>query len=97
MANNFKDSIKSNLKLDNKAVDKNEHKNLDAADNNEESSSFILKKKVDDKKGKKVFNVYMQPEKLKELDKISKRTGWSRNEVVNKMIDYCIDNLKIED
>lgn len=100
MAGSFKDSIKSNINLKNKTVYNKEHKNKfekNSDEIKEENSTFVLKKKVDDKKGKKVFNVYMKPELLKELDRASKRSGWSRNELVNKMIEYCIDNLKIEE
>lgn len=60
-----------------------------------DTTKFILNKKVDDKKGKKAFNVYMQPDLIKELDKISKKSGYSRNELINLMCKYCVNNLEI--
>ena len=95
MANNFKNNLKSNININ------NENKAAAVEDINVASESidttFVLKKKTDDKKGKKVFNVYMESDKLKELDKACKKSGYSRNELVNVMIEYCIDNLKLEE
>lgn len=89
MSNNFKDSIKNNIS--DPKIDKVQSDNVSA----EDSNTFLLKKKVDDKKGKKAFNVYMEPDILKELDRVSKKSGWSRNELVNKMIQYCLTNVEI--
>ncbi|NNU76550.1 CopG family transcriptional regulator [Clostridium estertheticum] len=95
MANNFKNNLKSNLNIN------NENKTAAVEETNVASESidttFVLKKKTDDKKGKKVFNVYMEPDKLKELDKTCKKSGYSRNELVNVMIEYCLNNLKLEE
>ncbi len=60
------------------------------------ATAFVLKKKADDKKGKKTFNVYMDADRLKELDKACKKSGYSRNELVNAMVEHCINNLKLE-
>lgn len=94
MANNFKDNLKGNIKInnENKHVEENTNVTNDNID-----TAFVLKKKADDKKGKKVFNVYMDPDKLKELDKACKKSGYSRNELVNVMVEYCINNLKLEE
>lgn len=56
---------------------------------------FVIKKKVDDKKGKKAFNVYMPDSLVKELDKLSKKTGYSRNELINMMCQDCLKNYEI--
>ncbi|MCB2313772.1 CopG family transcriptional regulator [Clostridium tagluense] len=94
MSNNFKNNFKSNINItnDNKPVVEDTIIPTDSAD-----SMFVLKKKIDDKKGKKVFNVYMESDKLKELDKACKKSGYSRNELVNVMVEYCINNLKLEE
>ncbi|MBZ9637577.1 hypothetical protein [Clostridium sp. FP1] len=94
MSNNFKNNLKSNINItnDNKPVVEDTSIAIDSAD-----SMFVLKKKIDDKKGKKVFNVYMESDKLKELDKACKKSGYSRNELVNVMVEYCINNLKLEE
>jgi hypothetical protein len=106
MKGNFKDSIKGNINTS--SQDDNDTKNKDLTLNDDTNTSeeesidssntlFTIAKKVDDKKGKKTFNVYMDPNLAKELDKISKRTGWSRNEIINKMCDFCVNNIKIEE
>lgn len=106
MKNNFKESIKSNINSQYQNVEQNNSKGLTSTDDininkdeNADNSStlFTISKKLDDKKSKKIFNVYMEPNLVKELDKVSKRTGWSRNELINKMCDFCIKNINIEE
>lgn len=57
---------------------------------------FILEKKKKKKAIKKSFPLYMEEDKVNELDKICNKTGFTRNELINKMIDYALKNLKIE-
>jgi metal-responsive CopG/Arc/MetJ family transcriptional regulator len=33
----------------------------------------------------------------KNLDKVVKKTGYSRNELINMMIKYCLENLEYTD
>ncbi|ACT33585.1 CopG family transcriptional regulator [Clostridium botulinum] len=92
MSNNFKDSIKSNMNI------KNESNEVICKSNtNIKNETFVLKKKEDEKSGKKAFNVYISEEKLRELDKMSKKSRYSRNELVNLMFDYCLEHWKVED
>lgn len=93
--NNLKDNIQSNI--DNLIKDDTNIKNkVIKSDSDIKSNKFILKKKATDKVNKKSFPVYLQAEKLKELDRICKMSGYSRNELVNLMLDYCIDNLEFQ-
>jgi hypothetical protein len=100
VANDFKNNLKGNINMTNehKVVEENtntSNKNIEGSDNVD--TTFILKKKTDDKKGKKIFNVYMDSDRLKELDKACKKSGYSRNELVNVMVEHCINNLKLEE
>ncbi|AKN34260.1 hypothetical protein Ccar_25885 (plasmid) [Clostridium carboxidivorans P7] len=69
--------------------------NINIDTSNDTNNKFTLKKKLDDKKEKKAFNVYMNPDLIKELDKISKKSGYSRNELINLMCEYCVKNLEL--
>ena len=60
------------------------------------NDEIIIKRKTDDKKNKKSFNVYMEPELVKVLDKISKQAGYSRNELINFYCDYGASKTKVE-
>ena len=92
MKNDFRDSIKGNIStLGDTNIDVNKPEDAENT-----SSTFVINKKVEDKRNKKAFNIYMNPALVKELDRISKQTGWSRNEVINKMCNYCVINVKIE-
>lgn len=61
------------------------------------STGFTIKKKTDDKAGKKPTQVYFETETLKSLDKVSKKAGYSRNEMINKMIEHCLATFKLEE
>jgi len=36
-------------------------------------------------------------ENQKKLDDIVKKTGYSQNELINFMIDHCLENIEFED
>lgn len=76
-------------------VSTNMNDSINTNDNIDTNTKFVLRKKSDDKKDKKAFNVYMQPDLIKELDKLSKKSGYSRNELINLMCDYCVKNLEL--
>lgn len=58
---------------------------------------FILEKKKKKKKNtKKSFPLYMDESKVNELDKICNKTGYTRNELINLMIDFGLRNLQIK-
>lgn len=59
------------------------------------NTKFILKKKVDDKKDKKAFNVYMVDSLVKEMDKLSKKSGYSRNELINIACNNLVNNVEL--
>ena len=56
---------------------------------------FKLANKKEDKRQRKSFPLYMENFKIKELDKVCNRTGYNRNELINLMIDFCLDNLDL--
>ncbi len=53
-----------------------------------------IKKRGED--GNKVISVRMREDILRELDKIAKESNYSRNELINLILDYGIKNLEIE-
>ena len=54
-------------------------------------NGFVIKK-PDATKQKVNFVVYTEKEKLNNLDKIAKKNGVSRNELINQFIDYILEN-----
>lgn len=59
---------------------------------------LILKKKIylKGEYGHKVFSTRIRDSIVVELDRISKETGHSRNELINIFLDYAIQNLEIK-
>lgn len=91
MSNNFKDSIKENINS-NPNINSN-NKKVVANTNISTSNKFHLSKKKTDKTNKKAFNVYMENNLIKELDKLGRKSGYSRNELINLMCSWCLTNL----
>lgn len=56
----------------------------------------ISKKSLKGDDGYKVFSVRLKDETVLNLDKLSKETNRSRNELINILIDYAIDNCEVK-
>ena len=57
---------------------------------------IIKKKDLRGDDGSKVFSIRIKEESLKKLDIISKETNRSRNELINIMLDWAIENCEIK-
>lgn len=55
--------------------------------------SLKIKKRGED--GNKIISVRIKEEILNELDRISKESNYSRNELINLILKYGIENLEI--
>ncbi|MBR5922852.1 MAG: CopG family transcriptional regulator [Clostridia bacterium] len=57
---------------------------------------IIKKKSLKGEDGYKVFSVRIKEETIEKLEKITKETNRSRNEIINIFIDFAIDNCEIK-
>jgi len=57
---------------------------------------IINKKDLKGEDGYKTFSVRIKEETVIKLNKLSKETNRSRNELINILLDYAIDNSKVE-
>ncbi len=55
--------------------------------------SLKIKKRGED--GNKIISVRIKEDILNELDRISKESNYSRNELINLILKYGIENLEI--
>ncbi len=53
-----------------------------------------IKRRSDD--GHRIISVRVEEQTLKQLDKLAAETNRSRNELINLILRYGIDNLEIE-
>jgi hypothetical protein len=97
MSNNFKNSIKSNIKKDDEILISDTNVKNDIETEDQGIKKFKIGKKQEDKSIKKSFPLYVDGEVQKNLDKVVKKTGYSRNELINMMIKYCLENLEYTD
>lgn len=56
----------------------------------------ISKKSLKGDDGYKVFSVRLKDETIAKLDELSNESNRSRNELINILIDYAIDNCEVK-
>ncbi len=57
---------------------------------------IISKKSLKGEDGYKTFSIRIKDETVSNLDKLSKESNRSRNELINILLDYAIKNCEIE-
>lgn len=57
---------------------------------------IINKKNLKGEDGYKTFSVRIKEETVTKLNKLSEETNRSRNELINILLDYAIDNSKVK-
>ena len=57
---------------------------------------IINKKKLKGEDGYKTFSVRIKEETVARLNKLSEETKRSRNELINILLDYAINNSKVK-
>lgn len=61
-----------------------------------EEKLVISKKKLKGEDGYKTFSVRIKEETVEKLNKLSDETNRSRNELINILLDFAIDNSKVK-
>ena len=56
---------------------------------------IINKKNLKGEDGYKTFSVRIKDETVNKLNQLSKETNRSRNELINILLDYAIDNSEV--
>lgn len=57
---------------------------------------IINKRGLKGEDGYKTFSVRIKDETITKLNKLSEETNRSRNELINILLDYAIDNSQVE-
>ncbi len=55
---------------------------------------MVIKKRGED--GNRIISVRIREETLKELDKLAAESNYSRNELINIILDYGVHNIEIQ-
>ena len=57
---------------------------------------IINKKSIKGEDGYKTFSIRIKDETVENLDKLSKETNRSRNELINILLDFAIKNSEVK-
>lgn len=57
---------------------------------------IINKKSLKGEDGYKTFSIRIKEETVAKLDRLSNETNRSRNELINILLDYAIDNSEVK-
>ena len=60
-----------------------------------EEKLIIKPKRMRGSDGHKTFSIRIKEETVEKINDISAKTGYSRNELIGKFLDYAIDNCII--
>ena len=61
-----------------------------------EDKLIINKRNLKGEDGYKIFSVRIKEETVAKLNKLSQETNRSRNELINILLDYAINNSKVK-
>lgn len=61
-----------------------------------EKKLVIKKKQFKGEDGYKTFSIRIREETVARLDNLSQKTNRSRNELINILLDYAIDNSEVK-
>ena len=61
----------------------------------EPKQKLIITKKLKGEDGHKTFSIRLKDETVARLDDIAQRTNRSRNDLINMLLDYAMDNSEI--
>lgn len=61
-----------------------------------EDKLIINKKNLKGEDGYKTFSVRLKEDTVLRLNKLSEETNRSRNELINILLDYALDNSKVK-
>ena len=62
-----------------------------------DSDSLIVKpKRPKGEDGYKVFSIRIKEETVANLEQLAEQTNRSRNEIINILLDYAIDNCEVK-
>ncbi len=61
-----------------------------------EDKLIISRKSLKGEDGYKTFSIRIKDETVSKLNKLSEETNRSRNELINILLDYAIDNSKVK-
>ena len=62
--------------------------------NDMSNEPLVIKRRSED--GNKIITVRIREDILADLDKLSAETNHSRNELINRILEYGVKNIKIE-
>lgn len=62
-----------------------------------EDKLVIKKKRLSGEDGYKVFSIRIKEETVNNLDRLSKETNRSRNELINTLLDFAIQHCTTKD
>ena len=62
----------------------------------EPKQKLIITKKVKGEDGHKTFSIRIKEETVERLEDLAAKTNRSRNDLINMLLDYAMDNCEIK-
>lgn len=93
----LKDNIKKNIRVTEEVATTANNNTVSTTATQTETPKLVITKKSDSKKiVRKKYQMEMDPEMYKELERLKKMTGRSIVELTNMLVRFGLDNLEIK-
>ena len=92
----FEETLVGEIKVDDPKGQEVKEVDQQQLDESGQDQPFVIEKKKKKKSIKKSFPLYMDEDRVNELDRICNKTGYTRNELINLMISYALKNVEIK-
>ena len=63
---------------------------------NKPKEKLVITKKLKGEDGHKVFSIRIKDDTVERLDDLALKTNRSRNDLINMLLDYAMDNCEIK-
>lgn len=63
---------------------------------NQSNKKLLISKKPKGEDGHKVFSVRIKDETVEKLDELAKITNRSRNDLINVLLDFAMENCEVK-
>ena len=59
------------------------------------NKKLVIEKRLKGEDGYKTFSIRIKEETVNKLDELSKKTNRSRNDLINTLLDFALDNTEV--
>ena len=60
------------------------------------NKKLVIEKRLKGEDGYKIFSIRIKEDTVSKLDELSKKTNRSRNDLINTLLDFALENTEVK-